>query len=233
MRPIPELVPEAIKLLTPDLLVLTEYVRGPTHLSFLSRLAGLGLGHTLISSESRGQNSVMIVSRRPLARGRISGSTIAPALPYNFLHVELPEDGLQVMGIRIPDYSKQPRIRRACWDWFCSLAEKEVNSPTVMMGDFNSDPNYSKSRCGDRFAQLVEYGWQLALPEDGASYWSLNGHAVRLDHAFVSRDYRVISARYIDRVAGLILANRHSQTLPDHAALEIVIENVRKSVYVA
>jgi endonuclease/exonuclease/phosphatase family metal-dependent hydrolase len=232
-RPIPDLVPDAIEALAPDLLVLTEYVRGPSHPSFLSRLAGLGLGHTLISPETRGQNSVMIASRRPLAPGCISAPPIAPALPYNFLHVELPEDGFQVMGIRIPDYSRQSRIRKVCWDWLCSLAAEVVSSPTVMIGDFNSDPNYSKSRCGDRFAQLVTDGWQLALPEDGASYWSPNNHAVRLDHAFVSKDYRIISARYVESVGNLILANRRRQTLPDHAALEIVIENARDSVYFA
>lgn len=232
-RPIPDLVPEAIKALEPDLLVLTEYVRGPSHRSFLSSLAEFGLIHTLISPEVRGQNSVIIASRRPLAPGRIYAPPIAPALPHNFLHVELPEDGLQVIGIRIPDYSRQSSIRKACWDWLCSRAAELVHTPIVMIGDFNSDPNYSKSRCGDRFAQLVADGWQLALPEDGASYWSPNNHAVRLDHAFVSKDYRVMSARYIDRVDGLILANRHSYTLPDHAALEIVIENVSGSVYAA
>ena len=40
MRPklIPDLVPEAIRALGPDLIVLTEYVRGPSHDSFIARL---------------------------------------------------------------------------------------------------------------------------------------------------------------------------------------------------
>jgi endonuclease/exonuclease/phosphatase family metal-dependent hydrolase len=215
-RPIPDLVPAAIEELSPDLLVLTEYVRGPSHRSFLSRLAGLGLCHALVSPETRGQNSVMMACRRPLAPGHISAPPIAPALPYNFLHVELSEDRLQVLGIRIPDYSRQSRIRKACWDWLCSRAAELVHSPIVMIGDFNSDPNYSKFRCGDRFAQLVEDGWQLALPKDGASYWSPNNHAVRIDHAFVSKDYRVISARYIDRVGKLILANMTCPLISAH-----------------
>lgn len=224
-KPIPDLIPEAIQALAPDLLVLTEYVRGSSHDVFLARLANFGLRHALISPEIRGENSVLIVGRRSLALGSISAPALAPSMPYNFLHVELPEDRLQLMGIRIPDYSRQAQMRKACWDWFCSVAAEVVSDPTVIIGDFNSDPNYSKARCGDRFEKLVEDGWQLALPEEGASYWSPNNHAVRLDHAFVSKHSLVLSSRYITHIAGLTLANRCGSMLPDHAALEVVIEN--------
>lgn len=30
--------------------------------------------------------------------------------------VSLPDAGFNVLGLRVPDYSKQPRVRRACWD---------------------------------------------------------------------------------------------------------------------
>jgi len=223
-KPIPDLVPEVIKALGPDLVVLTEYVRGPSHDSFLARLFDLGLSHALMSPEVRGENSVLIACRRHLVPGNIIAPPIAPSVPYNFLHVELPEDDLQVIGIRVPDYSKKPRIRRACWDWLVSMAAEVITSPTIMIGDFNSDPGYPKSHCGDRFALLVHDGWQLALPEKGASYWTPNDHAVRLDHAFVSPHNRVISARYVPDIGGLVLANRRQPKLPDHAALEIEIE---------
>lgn len=226
-KPIPNLIPEAIQALAPDLLVLTEYVRGPSHADFLACLANIGLRYALISPEVRGENSVLIVCRRSLAPGGVSAPAVAPSMPYNFLHVELPEDRLQVMGIRIPDYSRQAQMRKACWDWFCSMAAEVASDPTVIIGDFNSDPNYSKARCGDRFEKLVEDGWRLAMPEEGASYWSPNNHAVRLDHAFVSEHNLVLSSRYITHVAGLILANRCGSMLPDHAALEVVIENAK------
>ena len=105
----------------------------------------IGLRHALISPEVRGENSVLIVCRRSLALGGVSAPAVAPSMPYNFLHAELPEDRLQVMGIRIPDYSRQAQMRKACWDWFCSMAAEVVSDPTVIIGDFNSDPHYSKS----------------------------------------------------------------------------------------
>lgn len=225
-KPIPELVPNAIAALNPDLLVLTEYVRGPSHDWFVSRLSELGLKHVLLSQESRGENSVLIASRRTMVPGRRTAPPIVSALPSNFLHAELPEDGVQVMGIRVPDYSKQPAVRRACWDWLCALAEEVVNSPTVILGDFNADPDYPKSRCGDCFARLAGSGWRLALPDRGASYWTLK-HQVprRLDHAFVSNNFEVVSTRYVDGIDTLTLANKASYSLPDHAALEVVIED--------
>ena len=62
-KPIPDLVPEVIKALSPDLLVLTEYVRGPSHDSFLTCLFDLGLCFTLMSPEANGENSVLIAGR--------------------------------------------------------------------------------------------------------------------------------------------------------------------------
>jgi endonuclease/exonuclease/phosphatase family metal-dependent hydrolase len=228
------LVPDAITALKPDLLVLTEYVRGISHDEFVSRLAESGLKYTLLSQEARGENSVMIASRRPMVLGQRTAPAISPSLPSNFLHVELPEDGLQVMGIRIPDYSRQPSVRRACWDWLCTLAEEVVNCPTVILGDFNADPDYPKSRCGDCFSRLAGNGWRLALPDQGASYWTLKHQApCRLDHAFVSDNFEVVSTRYVDRIDSLILANRASYSLPDHAALEVVIEDARTYVFSA
>ena len=232
-KPIPDLVPEAIRALGPDLIVLTEYVRGPSHDSFLDRLSDMGMSNVLMAPEVHGENSILIASQRHLVRGEIIAPPIAPSVPYNFLHAELPDDDLQVIGIRVPDYSRKPRIRRACWDWLSSVAFDVISSPTIIIGDLNSDPRYPKSHCGDRFAKLVESGWQLALPEDGASFWAPSNHGVRLDHAFVSPHYRVVSAKYVAEIAGLVLANKRKPSLPDHAALEIEIEPAMNYIYAA
>lgn len=230
---IPDLVPEAIGALGPDLMVLTEYVRGPSHDSFIARLFDLGMSNVLMSPEVQGENSLLIACRRRVVPGEIIAPPIAPSVPYNFLHVELPEDDLQVIGIRVPDYSRKPRIRRACWDWLGSVAGEVISSPTIIIGDLNSDPSYPKSHCGDRFAKLVEGGWQLALPADGASFWTPSNHAVRLDHAFISPHNRVISTRYVADISGLVLANKRKPSLPDHAALEIEIEPAMNYIYAA
>lgn len=75
---------------------------------------------------------------------------------------------------------------------------RNVDRPFVIMGDFNTDPGDPRARCGDRLSQLVDEGWQHAMPRLGASYWAIkNGGERRLDHAFISRHFDVLDAKYI------------------------------------
>lgn len=48
-RPIPAAFGGCVGVLRPDLLVLSEYVHGPTRRALLETLAGLGLEHVLVS----------------------------------------------------------------------------------------------------------------------------------------------------------------------------------------
>jgi exonuclease III len=231
-RAIPGWLPDAIQALAPDLLVLTEYVSGPPNYPFAASLGSLGLPYVALSPDAAKENRVLIASRTPIVQGSIRppeggrlGDLIAPSLPSNFLHVVLPQNGLEVIGMRVPDYSKQPPIRRACWDWLGQIAATVVSQPSVILGDFNADPSYPRSRCGDRFAHFESSGWQHSLP-DGASYWTPRNHGVRIDHAFVSRHFQVNSASYVREVDGTLLAHKNRAGLPDHAALVVVLEKV-------
>jgi endonuclease/exonuclease/phosphatase family metal-dependent hydrolase len=95
---------------------------------------------------------------------------ITPPVPSNALHVRLPHKGLEILGIRVPDYSKAPKTKQACWDWILETANDVQDRPFVIIGDFNTDPNYSRSTSGDRIGRLVDSGWQLASPSDGSSF---------------------------------------------------------------
>jgi len=97
-----------------------------------------------------------------------------------------------------------------------------------MIGDFNTDPKYPPSRCGDCIKNLVDDGWQLASPSDGSSYWTLNGDAVRIDHAFVSRLLHVEGASYVTKFDRHVFAGKESGALSDHAALSVDITRVRR-----
>jgi endonuclease/exonuclease/phosphatase family metal-dependent hydrolase len=90
-----------------------------------------------------------------------------------------------------------------------------------MIGDFNTDPNYSPSTCGDRIGKPVNSGWQLASPPDGSSFWTLSGHAVRIDHAFVSQHLAVERTAYVTRAGQYVFAGRGPGALSDHAVLSI------------
>lgn len=198
-RPIPPSLADAIASLEPDIIVLTEFVPGPSRTSFLQKLAELGLTHQLISAHAQKQNHVLIASRHQLAAGSIVVPPIAPAVPSNALHVSVAGYGFELLGLRIPDYSKQPAIRRKCWDWILATASSVVDRPFILIGDFNTDVRYSSARCGDRISQLVARGWEHVRPPDGFSYRTLRGEGRCIDHAFASRHFVVKKAAYVER----------------------------------
>jgi endonuclease/exonuclease/phosphatase family metal-dependent hydrolase len=218
---IPEQLAEAIAALVPDVIVLTEYVDGPTRSAFHASLAQQGFDSLLISERRPCENQVLMASRTPLEAGPIRAPEIAPSVPSNVLHVCLRDEGIEILGIRVPDYSKDPKTKRTCWDWIIETAKSVRDRPFVMIGDFNTDPKYPPSRCGDCIAKLVADGWQLASPADGASFWTLNGHAVCIDHAFVSGLLRVDGACYVTKHDGHIFAGKEPGALSDHAALVV------------
>ena len=215
---------EAIVSLGPDVIVLTEYVHGPSRNVFLARLAHHGFCNWLVSEcrptrEPRADCGAL----RQLNPGPFGRRRSRPSVPSNALHVRSPDEGLEILGLRVPDYSRYPKIKRACWDWIIETAASVKDRPFVIIGDFNTDPRYPPSKCGDRIRRLVDDGWHLASPPDGSSFWTLNGNAVRIDHAFVSRLLHVEGASYVTKFDRHVFAGKESGALSDHAALLVDI----------
>ena len=220
---IPDQMIEAIVSLGPDVIVLTEYVHGPSRNAFLGKLADHGLCHWRVSECRKRENHVLVASRTAIEQGTIRAPEIAPSVPSNVLHVCLRDEGVEILGIRVPDYSKDPKTKRACWNWIIETAKSVKDRPFVMIGDFNTDPKYPPSRCGDCISTLVAEGWQLASPADRASFWTLGGHAVCIDHAFVSGLLRVDGTCYVTKRDGHVFAGKEPGALSDHAALLVDI----------
>jgi endonuclease/exonuclease/phosphatase family metal-dependent hydrolase len=212
----------AIRALAPDLTVLTEYIPSDSHMRFMQALGSMGLTHTRLSVDVPKENRVLIASRWPLEDGDIRAPPIAPSVPSNALHVCVPERGIEVLGIRVPDYSRQPPIRRQCWEWLLSAGRAMSARASVIVGDLNTDPSYPRARCGDRIAQLVAAGFTAASPAEGASYWTPRGHGVRIDHAFTSKSVTFLRAEYVTQVGNHLLA-RSRDAYSDHAALLVEI----------
>ena len=225
-KPIPLGLPDAIASLEPDLIVLTEYVHAESRRSFLAQLADRGLPYWHVSRVTPpGENHVLIASRSPMELGPIAAPAIAPSVPSNALHVILPREGIEILGLRVPDYSKQRTIKRACWNWIIETAKAVKDRPFAVLGDFNRDPKYSRNGCGDCIERLIDDGWQLASPTDGASYWTLgNGSPCRIDHAFVSGHFTVMDSRYVTESKGRALVGVGPGALSDHAILSVDIE---------
>ena len=77
----------------------------------------------------------------------------------------MPEAGCEILGLRIPDYSKQPKFKRACWDWIIETATTVKDRPFVLIGDFNADPDDLDALCGDCPGRLIYDGMATRIGE--------------------------------------------------------------------
>ncbi|KKG14874.1 hypothetical protein EO98_03805 [Methanosarcina sp. 2.H.T.1A.6] len=220
---IPYHMAKAIASLTPDVIVLTEYVPGSSHQRFIEQLDSYGFTHHVISKRALKENQVFIVANTTLESGNILAPTnIEKSVPSNALHVRLPQKDLDILGLRVP--INKLKIKRKNWDWIMTIAAEHRDRPFVIIGDFNTDPEYQPSKCGDRISQLVDEGWQHAMPKSGASYWDIKtGNGKRLDHAFISRHFDVLGAKYITSSGSYVFAGNKSEAMSDHAVLLIEI----------
>jgi endonuclease/exonuclease/phosphatase family metal-dependent hydrolase len=226
--------------LDPDVIVLTEYRPEPaiSRKIFLDELRSNGFSDPLISQGSKEQNLILIIAKTHLAEGDIKAPVItvtnrlgkkqeATALPSNVLHVKAPAWGFDILGIRIPDYSDQDRLRRACWDWLLERTVKIRDDPFVILGDFNADPDPLKSpayycRCLEK---MVTDGWQHAQPKTGSSHvTNVGGWEKRLDHIFLSRHFSVRESEYRTEFLDYIFSGKKFGAMSDHAVLIVDAE---------
>jgi hypothetical protein len=72
----------------------------------------------------------------------------------------------------------------------------------ILIGDFVAD---DPADGNDHLRQLIDAGWQHAVPAAGAHYRTAGSETVRLDHAFLSPSIQNIDTRYALTVAGFRL----------------------------
>lgn len=201
--------------LGPDVIVLTEYVPGPSHPDLLAALEARSLTCRL-SESNPGHNHILIAARASLLQGDLRGSDRVPAFSSNVLHIGLSDPKLDVLGLRIP-VGRRIEIKSTCWDWIVEAAEKLKDRPSVLVGDFNTDPENRRARCRDRVSKLVGRGWQLVIPPAGASYWGPAGREGRIDYAFASSHIRVRASEYVTSSGSFAFAGRDPRGASDHA----------------
>jgi endonuclease/exonuclease/phosphatase family metal-dependent hydrolase len=224
-KAIPSTLADSIASLKPNVIVLNEYVHGDSRQPFLEQLAKRGFPYWQVSHVTPlRQNHVLIPSRTPIDLGCIKAPAIEKFIPSNFLHVSLPHEGCEILGLRIPDYSNDPKTKRACWNWIIETATTVKDRPFVLIGDFNTDPDDPDALFRDCPGRLIDGGWQLASPGEGASYWTVKGKPYRLDHAFVSQHFTVLESRYVSDFGALGSIGHSKDALSDHAILWIDIE---------
>ena len=224
-RPFPAEVMQAFLTLGPDVVVFTEYVPGPDHERVLADLTAAGFAGVHISDRVERQNQVLVATRMISERGPWVAPEIRPQVPPNFLHVVVPEMGLQIVGLRVPmfiagDTASEHEYR----EWLREQAEDWGQHPTLIVGDLNTGPHRARSWQWRSLESFAEDGWSLVTPSEGWSYMSKTGHTSRIDHGLLSPALTATDARYFTDAGGLVLAGRHPPAPSDHAVLVIDVE---------
>jgi hypothetical protein len=206
--------------MSPDIVVLTEYVEEHDHDEFLEALSGSGLASVLLTAKTKGENQVLIASREELNSGVLKAPPIHPSVPQNALHV-VTTGGLHVLGFRMPTSRDFDRVfRRPTWDWVLGVSAHLLNKPAVIIGDFNTAPGDPISTCGDYIDRMSQMGWIHARPASGYSFRHSSGTERQIDHCFVSPTIKVERVEYVwdfhdmasDAASGTV-------GIPDHAML--------------
>ena len=221
-REIPPALTQGLAALSPDVVVLTEYVPGTDHETMCARFGALGFPFVHMSTLSAGHNQVVIASRSASHRGNIRLGKPAPNAECNFLHVHLQAEDMDIVGFRVPAY-KNADHKDAYWRRFEARVRPLAEHRIVMAGDFNTHPGRKRCVGAEALHRLQRIGWQVETPAEGGSYYSRKGKQTPIDHALVGRSLRVRGARYVRAHAGYVFAGVNEDALSDHAVLEFEI----------
>ncbi len=218
--PIPAALVTSVEALAPDMLVLNEFVDGPTRGPLIAALDRVGLSHVLPSKRVGRHNQVLIAARSMLVAGELSG----PSMPggageSNFLHVKLPAARMEFVGLRAPAYETSAELK-AYWEQLAALVRSTFKRPIVWIGDLNADPDTPSYIGGRHLAELERQGWQLPRPSGPWSFVK----GTRIDHVLLSPSVPFVSAEYVTSIGGVDVASNDKATrVSDHAALMAVI----------
>lgn len=219
-RTFPMSVGSNLAKLSPDVIVLSEYVANPSQNHFRQELTDSGY-HFLVATEYvDGENQVLVAARNPLAIGDIRGPMISPATRPNWLHVKISSIPLDLVGLRVPMFEIKGGSR-LYWDWLEATLPSLSVKPTMLIGDLNVKPERTRSVGGRHLTRLVAQGWTVVTPQTGCSYFGSGEYTSRLDHALLSPGLVCRNAEYVCDIGELKLAGPLKSGYSDHAALVV------------
>lgn len=226
--PVPDLFFDIIMDLSPDVLILTEYVHGRNSRNFACRMNAIGF-YFHCSNYVPGQNQVLIASKGEMHIGGMSVQCGDPCDPPNFLHVRTLD--MDIFGVRMP-IPKNAAKKREYW---LHITNKllNTNGPAILMGDFNMDFWRRQRSAGcQQIHALLANGWQSKNPNplSAGSYIGSRRNGTgeralsRLDHFVASNHFRVCSAMYLQEVSGIPIVGEESGSFTDHAILSVDLD---------
>ncbi len=184
----------------PDIVVLTEF-RGSRGGQIAGILHDHGLRHALRSPADPRCNGVCLCARWPLEPGPDAGAFAdRPDLATRWADASIPDLGLRVTGVHVPDAvrgdARAVARKSLFWQRLNRSAVSSTGSDRVVVGDFNTGrPGIDESgrtlTSAAHLGRLETMGFADAyrlLHEGRREYtWhSPTGSGFRLDHAYVS-----------------------------------------------
>jgi Endonuclease/Exonuclease/phosphatase family len=220
MKKIPNAVISIIAEISPDLVVLNEFVDGAERDAFKYRLEEIGFPYISVSKKTNRQNQVLIASKAKHEDGDLKPPSYDDSSMTNFLHVLLPRFDIEIVGLRAPAYKKNQELE-LYWSQLLEIISSTVSRNIVFIGDFNCNPEVSKTPGARAINLLREMGWRIPHPDGDWSYISQNGQSVScLDYALGSPGVGNISGTYVPKLGSHIIAGPKKQDpISDHAIL--------------
>lgn len=224
-KAIPDGLGELFSGLNADVVLLNEFVDGPTRAPFRESLRSAGYGHQLVSSTPVRHNQVFAAARQPLSLGDLDPPSMDGSARSNFLHIRFEHTPVQLVGFRAPAYETATE-RRAYWAQLVVIMQQVSDRRIVFAGDINRNP-FAGAGMGDvpevRFAECHAY--TVANP---AGEWSYINHAGtfknRIDHVLHTQAISVEGATYVTDFNGRVLAGPGAMNpISDHAALTFTV----------
>lgn len=188
-------IANALRSLTPDLVVLSEYRSGPPSQSIATALAagGLSAQMTTLSELKPNANGLLIASRAPLKR---VGLRTRPNEPGRWLMARERERGIAVGAMHIPN--QHTGRKQGYHANVLALAKRWKSGPALLVGDTNSGksgldeerPVFIRSTdqwFDDLAATNWHDGFRTLHPEAREYTWySHRQNGFRLDQVFVN-----------------------------------------------
>ena len=226
VRAIPEWLVPAIAADSPDMLVCTEYVRGPQHVEFLKALREVGLRDSDVTAPYHpGANCILVAAREPLLGGPVHPPADSDsAVQSGFAHVILEQSAIHLFALRRPEPSEMSGANVPDCEWLGDAVEPYLTEPSIVIADFGVASG-DAGDCDEEIGALMPRGWRLVSSREGANPYVPSGSERRLQLAFVSPLLSVSSAEYSWRFRDM---SRETSTqregIPDQAMLVIDVE---------
>jgi len=224
-KPIPDTVGTALESLGADVIILNEFVDGPSRTAFKQQLNDIGYSDIAISDKFPKQNQILIASRTLQRSGDLSPPGLTVAATSNFLHRKLPDLGIEIVGVRPPAY-KLKSEQEQYWEQLSSIISQAKGRNILFAGDLNADPDNSKY-VGGKVLDAIrkDDAWNIPNPDGEWSYISSDGkRSSRIDHVVCSSTFEQTHARYVYAIDNIVLAGpKGSNPVSDHAVLLVQV----------